>query len=54
MNASMADSHNLGGYCTTHCSNFCSPHPSLEDGICSEGLVSNFTSEDGKYLILDS
>ena len=56
MNASMADSHNLGKYCSLplNGSNFSSCHPSLEDGIRSEGLVSNFASEDGQYLVVGS
>ena len=49
MNASMADSHNLGGYYALSILGFRSRYLSLEARVRSEGVVSDLTLEDGTY-----
>ena len=49
MNASMADSHNLGGYYAPYTLGFRSHYLSLEACVRPEGLVSNLTTEHGAY-----
>ena len=54
MNASMADSHNLGGYYALSIWGFRSRYLSLEARVRSEGVVSDLTLEDGGLADADA